>query len=254
MSGIGTIYVYAPLAETIFFTPGKAHKRRGRMNPRLLDLFSGAGGAAVGYNRAGFDTIVGVDILPQKHYPFTFIQADALEYLAEHGREFDAIHASPPCQFYSRLRYLPWLRDKVYWRSIPPTREALQATGKPYVIENGWDAYWDMGTPAYICGASLGLALYRHRCFETWPFAVFQPGHPKHNRVITHGRASLGKRHHGLNGWDGVAGPPDGLLRHREVMGIDWMNGAELAQAIPPVYTEFIGKQLLAALGAGEQL
>ena len=215
---------------------------------KLLDLFCGAGGAAMGYSRAGFDDITGVDIAPQKHYHFRFIQADALEYLAEHGHEYDCIHASPPCQYYSRLRYLPWLRDKVYWRSIPPTRAALQATGKPYVIENVWDAYWDMLTPTYICGASLGLSLYRHRCFETCPFSVMAPGHRKHDRIIVPGRASLGKRQHGLNGWNGVAGHQAGLQRHSEIMGIDWMNRAELAQAIPPAYTYHIGRYLLAAL------
>ena len=77
---------------------------------RLLDLFCGGGGGAMGYNRAGFTEIVGVDNRPMPRYPFTFVQADALEYVAEHGREFDAIHASPPCQHYTRLRHLPWLK------------------------------------------------------------------------------------------------------------------------------------------------
>src|SRR3990167_2895583 len=103
---------------------------------KLLDLFCGAGGAAVGYHQAGFDTIVGVDIKPQKHYPFTFVEADALEYLAEHGHEFDAIHASPPCQGYSIMRNLPWLRDKDYPLLIEPIRERLIAAAVPYIIEN----------------------------------------------------------------------------------------------------------------------
>src|SRR5215510_8621482 len=93
---------------------------KGVYRPVLLDLFCGAGGAAVGYHRAGFD-VVGVDINPQPHFPFEFVQADAIEFVTAHGQEFDHIHASPPCQFYTRLRTLPWLKDKEYWRSIPPT-------------------------------------------------------------------------------------------------------------------------------------
>ncbi|KKL95835.1 hypothetical protein LCGC14_1850630 [marine sediment metagenome] len=210
----------------------------------------------MGYSRAGF-AVVGVDNRPQKNYPFEFIQADALEYVAEHGHEYDAIHASPPCQYYSRLRHLPWLRDKVYWRSIPPTRTALQATEVAYVIENVEDAYWDMITPWIICGQSLGLKLYRHRCFETWPGVFFQPGHVKHTRVITPGSASLGKRHHGEQGFKeinrdsiaGKSGRKGDVERRKLVTGIDWMTGDELAQAIPPAYTEYIGKQLMAVLG-----
>mgnify|MGYP001559837088 FL=1 len=132
-----------------------------RKPPILLDAYSGAGGATRGYQLAGFE-VVGVDVVPQKHYIGEhFILADALNvlYALAHGdcwpdqcnpphdwrlEDFDAIHASPPCQYYSRLRHLPWLRDKIYWRSIPPTREALQATGLPYIIENVEDAYWDM--------------------------------------------------------------------------------------------------------------
>lgn len=203
----------------------------------------------MGYYRAGFE-VVGVDNRPQKHYPFEFHQADALGYVAEHGHEFDAIHASPPCQYYSRLRHLPWLKDKVYWRSIPPTREALVATGKPYILENVGDAAWDMEAPAILCGGSLGLTLYRHRCFETWPFFIFQPGHQNHKRVIAPGRASLSKRQHGVNEWNGVAGHQTGVACHRKEMGLDWMTGVELSQAIPPAYTEFIGKQLKVVLEA----
>jgi len=198
----------------------------------------------MGYSRAGFTEIVGVDNRPQPRYPFEFIQADALEYLAEHGQEFDAIHASPPCQYYSRLRHLPWLRDKTYWRSIPPTREGLKEIGIPYVIENVEDAGWDMEGNVNLCGRMFGLKIFRHRRFET-PFLTLQPPHEKHHWTITPGRASLSKRHHGLDGWGGAAGQ-SGVERHRVELDIDWMTGKELAQAIPPVYTEFIGKALLA--------
>src|SRR5437660_1060118 len=93
-------------------TWGRTPRDEGAM--RLLDAFCGAGGAAVGYHRAGFTEIVGVDIKPQPRYPFTFVLGDSLEYIKAHGHEFDAIHASPPCQGYSIMRNLPWLRDKVY--------------------------------------------------------------------------------------------------------------------------------------------
>lgn len=103
---------------------------------RRLDLFCGAGGAAMGYSRAGFTEIVGVDNRPQPRYPFTFIQGDALEYVAAHVREFDAIHASPPCQGYSIMRNLPWLRHKEYPLLIQPTADALNESGRPWIIEN----------------------------------------------------------------------------------------------------------------------
>ena len=90
----------------------------------------------MGYHRAGFDEIVGVDIAPQPRYPFEFIQADALEYLAEHGHDYDAIHASPPCQGYSIMHNLPWLRGREYPLLILPTIKMLEALGKPYVVEN----------------------------------------------------------------------------------------------------------------------
>ena len=93
--------------------------------PRLLDLFCGAGGAAVGYHRAGFD-VVGVDIKPQPRYPFEFVQADALEYVAEHGHEFDAIHASPPCQLYTVANNI---HGKNHPDLLPSTRERLIASG-----------------------------------------------------------------------------------------------------------------------------
>lgn len=233
--------------------------------PLILDTYCGAGGCSMGYYQAGF-RVIGVDNDPMslRHYPFPYLCDDALETLTgltagerlecsdghSYGLEdIAAIHASPPCQYYSRLRYLPWVRDKVYWRSIPPTREALRATGKPYIIENVGDAVWDMETPFIICGQALGLSLYRHRAFETSGFGLFQPGHLKHTSVIDAGAASLGKRHHGLNGWNGVAGHQSGIERHRFMMGIDWMTGEELAQAVPPIMTRFVGTQLRAHLG-----
>ena len=217
--------------------------------PRLLDLFSGAGGATRGLQQAGFH-VTGVDINPQPHYCGNeFHQADAMEYPLE---GFDAYWASPPCQYYSRLRHLPWLKDRIYWRSVPPVIELLQPVIKPWVIENVEDC-WDMPDSFVICGSSIGLTLYRHRRFLT-NFPVMLYSHQKHTQVITPGRASLSKRHHGNQGFkkisrDSVAGHFAGVELARKVMGISWMNQAELAQAIPPAYSEYIGTQMLKTMG-----
>ena len=159
---------------------------------RLLDLYCGAGGVALGYHRAGFDEIVGVDIVYQPRYiGEEFVQADALEYLAEHGHEFGAIHASPPCQGYSIMHNLPWLRGREYPLLILPTMEMLEALGKPYVVENVMGARHGSKTlqkrgleahglkAGWLCGAMFGLPFYRHRLFATnWLWLT--PGHPKH--------------------------------------------------------------------------
>ena len=182
---------------------------------RLLDLFCGVGGAAMGYSRAGFDEIIGVDIAPQPRYPFTFVQADALEYVAEYGHEFDAIHASPPCQYYSRLHFLPWLKDKVYWRSIPPTRDGLDSTGKPWVIENVEDAGWDMLDSFTLCGRAFGLPIFRHRRFETSNLknvvgSTYEAHQCDRARTRVFGEASPRDGWYQRLGWPG--GPPG---RHR---------------------------------------
>lgn len=228
--------------------------------PRLLDLFCGAGGAAMGYHRAGFD-VVGVDINPQPHYPFRFIQADALEVLNTGDvtsemavYHFDAIHASPPCQGYSRLRHLPWLKDREYPMLIDPVRAQLEATGLPWVIENVEDA--PMPYYVVLCGIPLGLSnVERHRKFGS-NLLLWTLPHEKHSRVLAPGGASLGKRYtgHGVTGVikevsrRSVAGHVTGWREAAEHMGIDWMKRDELTQAIPPAYTEWIGLQLLAAI------
>lgn len=201
---------------------------------RLLDLFCGAGGAAMGYYRAGFTDITGIDNRPMPRYPFEFIQADALEYLAEHGQEYDVIHASPPCQGYSRMRHLNWLKNINYPLLIDNTRKLLQQTKAVWVIENVSDSPL-MG--AELCGLALGLPLLRHRRFESNILLLFPPC-PKHP-VIYHGNKNLDKNRPG-----GIMGI---LNNHTiyEAMGINWMNQKEMRQAIPPAYTEFIGKQLL---------
>src|SRR5690348_16558972 len=142
--------------------------------PRLLDLFCGAGGCSMGYHRAGFE-VVGVDIKPQKNYPFEFHQADALEFLKIHGHEFDAIHASPPCQRYSVGRHIHQSGGN-HPDLVHPTRSLLEATGKPWVIENV------MGSPVAgvtLCDLMFGLKVLRHRLFET-SFYCMVPTHPQH--------------------------------------------------------------------------
>lgn len=209
---------------------------------RLLDLFCGGGGAAMGYHRAGFE-ITGVDIEPQPRYPFKFIQADALEYLAAHGREFDAIHASPPCQAYSISRNNG--SNKAAPRLIAPTRAALVSIEKPYIIENVVGS--DLIFPVLLCGASFGLGvagmdLPRHRLFES---SVRLFGLPcQHRRGKT-----IGVYGHGTNRWHlDAIGRCILEKEKREAMGIDWMNRQELKQAIPPAYTEYLGKQLINAI------
>ncbi len=217
----------------------------------------------MGYYRAGFE-VEGVDNKPQPHYPFKFYQADALEFPLE---GYDAYHASPPCQAYSRLRHLPWLKHKTYPALIENTRELLVATGKPWVIENVADA--PLGREyGYImlCGWSLaGLPLYRHRLFES-NIGMLAPPHQKHPSVIYPG-GKLGSRYHQTDEVTGVFGFTKGVQRSygtfvsvvghdgtrdfpkaKEAMGIDWMNKQELTQAIPPAYTEHIGKYLMEAI------
>ena len=149
------------------------------MKPRLLDLYCGAGGAAKGYADCGFE-VTGVDIRPQANYPFPFIQDDALEYLPKHGLDYDAYHASPPCQGYSIMRNLPWLKDKEYPMLIESTRELLNETGKPWVIENVMGAKLAAG---FLCGTMFGKRFYRHRAFEAnWLW--LSPPHLQHRVTI----------------------------------------------------------------------
>lgn len=213
---------------------------------RILDLFCCAGGAAEGYHRAWPDAeIVGVDIKPQPNYPFTFVQGDALAYAAEHIGEFDFVHASPPCQVHStqtadRSKHIDL---------IPPTREILAPHGDriTYVIENVEGARKSLINPVRLCGSSFGLDVRRHRYFETnRPFVAPPCDHawqtPRFRslrmNIVREGRLSPVV---GVHGHINYAGEFE--LRCA-AMGIDWMTNAELTQAIPPAYTEYIGNQL----------
>lgn len=206
---------------------------------KLLDLFCGAGGAGMGYHRAGFE-VVGVDIKPQPRYPFEFHQADALEYLAEHGHEFDVIHASPPCQRYSEQTQ-PAYREN-HPDLIAPTREALRTTGKPYIIENVEMARAFLINPLMLCGSMFGLKIWRHRYFETSPFWMMSPMSCRHDfdPILITGMGSTPKR----NG-KRYKSP---IAEKREAIKIEWMTTEEITEAIPPAYTEFIGRQLLGVL------
>lgn len=209
--------------------------------PRLLDLFCGAGGAAVGYHRAGFE-VVGVDINPQPHYPFEFHQADAMTYPLE---GFDVIHASPPCQHYSACRAIYSCAGKEYPDLVAPVRDRLIATGKPFVIENVEGA--PLKNYMMLCGSMFeGLRVYRHRLFECNPFLVFPPATCSHHHKLP---KQFGE-YHSLreDNFITCAGHNFKAEDGRIAMGIDWMTRDELAQAIPPAYTEWIGRQLMGAL------
>lgn len=209
--------------------------------PRLLDLYGGAGGAAMGYHQAGFE-VVGVDIEPQPRYPFEFHQADALWFLAAHGHEFDVIHGSPPCHDHSALAGLVGLDGT--GQLLAKTRTAL-ARHAVTVIENVAGA--PMRADLTLCGTMFGLRLIRHRWFEiAGPVLLAEPWHPKHRvRTVTKNRRAAWDA--GLN--VSITGDV-GTYLGPEAMGIDWMTGEELTQAIPPAYTRYIGAQLLEHLAA----
>lgn len=215
--------------------------------PRLLDLYSGAGGAAMGYDRAGFD-VTGVDIAPQPRYPFRFIRADALEYVIAHGGEYDAIHASPPCQKYLNLTRVNETLGRANGHPdlIALTRAALMAQSPPWIIENVEGA--PLRNPVRLCGTAFGLPLRRHRLFES---SVMLFGTVCCHDRFTEPRYWTGWRPNGerrLATVVQVYGHGGNVGEWAAAMDIDWMNRRELAEAIPPAYTAYIGAQLLAAL------
>ena len=216
--------------------------------PKLLDLFCGAGGAAMGYHRAGFDEIVGVDLNPQPRYPFEFVQGDALEYLSEHGSEFDAVHASPPCQDYSRA--VRHLSSPGYPRLLEPTQDILETLDCPYVIENVVGSPIPMQSTlfgqhgVYLCGTMFGLRIWRHRLFAT-NFEVALPSpcvhsEPAMNPFNSAGSARLNEECLAVLGHKDV-----GEAYWREHWGVGWMKREEGREAIPPAYTEYIGRTLI---------
>ena len=214
---------------------------------RLLDLYCGAGGAAVGYHQAGFTDIIGIDNRPQPNYPFTFIQADALQPPVDLAG-FDLIHASPPCQRYSVASSIHGNAD-THPDHVPATRALLLASGVPYVIENVPGA--PVRRDVVLCGSMFPpLLVRRHRLFElSEPWVVLTPpcehSRPKYS-VFGHDVLELGHRE---DTKDRVRFPK--RRSHltevgRRAMGIDWMRRDELSEAIPPAYTQFIGEAFLA--------
>lgn len=209
--------------------------------PRLLDLYCCQGGASAGYLAAGFD-VVGVDINPQPRYPWRFHQTDALEYLAAHGHQYDAIHASPPCQAYSACQRI---RGREHPDLIAATRNALQATARPWVIENVEDARPELQNPVLLCGAMFpGLHTYRHRLFET-SFPLEAPAHPDHGEPsVKMGRPLRdGDWYHAVGNFSNVP-------YVRANLGVPWMNRDGIRECIPPVYAQHVGAALLRILTA----
>jgi DNA (cytosine-5)-methyltransferase 1 len=214
------------------------------VRPRLLDLFCCEGGAATGYDRAGFD-VTGVDIKPQPRYPFPFVQADAVEYVNSltllELQQYDVIHASPPCQ-----KWADGTPDRsIHPDLIEPTRAALVATGLPYVIENVRAA--PLLNRVMICGGGLGLTvgrwqLHRHRYFESNVHLLGVPC-ARHLQetisVVGHGTPS-GMRRPGL--------PDPRMSDRRAVMEMPWASRRGTSEAIPPRYAEHLGWQLLLSL------
>jgi DNA (cytosine-5)-methyltransferase 1 len=223
--------------------------------PLLLDTFSGAGGCTRGYQNAGF-YVVGVDNRPQPRYVGDdFILDDALDILArllrgeriqgKSGRwycldDFAAIHASPPCQFGSEMAYCR--PGYAYPNMIDKVRELLKQAGKPYVIENVTGSRRYLNHPIMFCGAYFGLKVYRHRYFETNPFFLAPSHGPHRDNTPRNGRGKSNK------GFISVAGNMGNIDYVKMAMGINWMVGVELSQAIPPAYTEFIGGHLMRTL------
>lgn len=203
--------------------------------PRLLDLGCCAGGASVGYERAGFE-VEGVDIAPMPRYPFKFHLADALEFLSRNADRYDAIHGSPPCQRFSSMSSCRPGLGESYPDLVAPWREALDEIGKPYILENVVGA--PLKSPIMLCGQMFGLELYRHRLFES-NVALQAPPHPEH--TIPASRAG-----HWVPGTVmSVAGHVAPISQARRAMGIDWMNRDELSEAIPPAYSEYVGTYLI---------
>lgn len=221
---------------------------------RLLDLFCNAGGAGMGYAQAGFE-VVGVDLSPQKNYPFAFIQADVMgpALSASFMRTFDAIHASPPCQGYTALRHAPGTKGAP--KLIDQVRYVLEDVGVPFIIENVEEARAEMRDPITLCGSMFGLGaqgcqLRRHRLFES-NVAISAPSPCHHDeRPVIGVYGGHARRRAASAGGRGTRDVWEGGHRAAmsEAMGMTWATCAEMSEAIPPAYTEHLGRQLMAHL------
>ena len=210
---------------------------------KLLDLFCGVGGASAGYAAAGFD-VTGIDLKHGKRYPYTYIRGNVLGYLQDLDflRSFDVIHASPPCQTYSITQHLRNAQGKTTSKVdlIPQTRQALIASGKPYIIENVPGS--PLIDPVQLCGSSFNIKVRRHRLFES--------------NVALNGSICNHKRQGRPIGVYGSLNDqiPNGgktaanIVEARQAMGIEWAIWSELVEAIPPVYTEYLGAQIVSGI------
>jgi DNA (cytosine-5)-methyltransferase 1 len=212
--------------------------------PHLLDLFCCAGGAAMGYHKAGFE-VIGCDIKDQPNYPFKFVKGDWKDVLNEYKDWADCFHASPPCQDYSRTKSL---HENEYPALIKEVRDAFKETGKPYIIENVLGA--PMENVIILDGIMFGLKVVRRRKFES-NILLMMPGKGLK-------RGSVGAKnctHKDFDGYYIVGGHQMGTLEEwKQAMGIDWnIAREELAEAIPPAYTFFLGEQLMSAIKMDNQ-
>lgn len=217
--------------------------------PLLLDLFCGAGGAAMGYHRAGFD-VVGVDIAPQPYYPFPFIRGDALAPPVRLDA-FDAIHASPPCQAFTQM--------SARWRKVAaslattrldlltPTLEMLRELPIPWVVENVVGARRAMRATIMLHGGMFGLRVNRPRLFESSVMILAPPSSRARGIVGVYGTAPDGRRLYSSLGRTLAAAKS--LEEAQDAMDMDWADWGGTKEAIPPAYTEWIGSQLLAYVG-----
>jgi len=192
----------------------------------------------MGYHQAGFD-VTCVDIVAQPRCPFPFVQADALDYIGNEGHRFDVIDGGPVCKAYSKTARI-WSAG--HPEQIPATRIAMQATGKPYVIENVEDARPELIDPIMLCGPLFGLRTYRHRLFES-SLPLIPPLHLEHRWATTKmGRpVKAGEFYHAVGNFSGVE-------MVRQDMGVYWMNRDGINQCVPPAYTRYLGRQILTQL------
>nr|WP_234440622.1 SAM-dependent methyltransferase [Streptomyces rimosus] len=187
----------------------------------------------MGWYLAGFD-VTGVDTAPQPRYPFTFIQGDAIEYIRAHGHEYDLTAGSPPCQAHSLCQRI---QGRTHPRLIGPAREAMQSTGRPWIIENVPEAAPELRDPITLCGASFGLHTYRHRLFEA-SFPLTAPEHPQHTRrTVKMGRPlKPGDWYHAVGNFSNVP-------YVKADMSVPWMTRDGIRECIPPAYTRYLGAQ-----------